>query len=392
MKQRKILLLGGTAIQIPLIKKAKEMGLYVITCDNRPDNPGHQLADEYHNVSITDKEKVLSLAKDKNVDAVVNFMLEAGIQSAAYAQEALGKPTSPYNSVRILSNKKLFRQFLQQNGFAVPTVYESIDNVTFPVIVKPTDLWGSRGCTRVDRKEDLKEAIDYAIDNSLKGEHIIEEFIEPWHSPVEGDGFAVDGKLTVNVWGDCYPDKEAPNPNTPVTYIFPSEKPKHLIEKLNSELQRLIDLLHMKTNAYNVEARFNEKGDVYLMEVAPRNGGNALTDLAVMATGKDIMTGTLLAALGEDCSHITDEPCKGYWINHLVHSNSGGTYQGIEFCKPFAEKNLAMWDAYLQKGEKVMPYNGTNNTIGMMIIKCQSEEEQREIKLHPEKFFKVMIN
>lgn len=391
MKQKRVLILGGISIQIPMIRKAKEMGLYVITCDNRPNNPGHLLADEYHNISITDRDAVLALAKEKEVDAVVNYILEPGVQSAAYAQEMMGKPTSPYESVRILSNKQLFRSFLKEHGFSVPVVYKATDAIEYPVIVKPADLWGSRGCTRVDREEDLQRAIDYAMDNSLKGEIIIEQFIEAWHSPVEGDGFAVDGKLTVNVWGDCYPDKDAPNPDTPITYIFPSEKPRELMEKMNSELQRLITLLGMRTNAYNVEARFNDKGDVYLMEVAPRNGGNALTDLATLASGKDIMEGTLLAALGEDCSGITDEPCKGYWVNYLVHSNNGGMYLGMDFTEAFLEDNLVMWDEYLCPGETVMPYTGTNHTIGMLIARCSSREQQHEIMEYPERFFKLKI-
>ena len=47
---KKILMLGGSKQQIPAIKKAKEMGYYVITCDYLEDNPGHKFADEFYNV------------------------------------------------------------------------------------------------------------------------------------------------------------------------------------------------------------------------------------------------------------------------------------------------------------------------------------------------------
>ena len=67
MKQKKVLLLGGSKQQIPSIKKAKELGLYTITCDYLPNNPGHKLADEYHNVSTTDKDAVLKLAQKLNM-------------------------------------------------------------------------------------------------------------------------------------------------------------------------------------------------------------------------------------------------------------------------------------------------------------------------------------
>lgn len=385
------MVLGGTSIQMPIIRKAKEMGMYVITCDNRPDNPGHAIADEYHNVSIMDADAVLDMARTLNVDAVVNYILEAGIQTAAYVQEVLGKPTSPYNSVHVLSNKKLFRLFLKNNGFNVPEVYENREDIIYPVVVKPTDLWGSRGVSKVERKEDLDAAVRYALDNSLHGEIIIEQFIEPWHAPVEGDGFAVNGVLTTHLWGDCYPDPKAPNPITPVLYCFPSEKPRGMLSKLDSELQRLMTLLKMKTNAYNVEARFDTEGKVYLMEVAPRNGSNATTEVTSMATGKNIMEGTLLSVLGEDCSKFTDEPCGGYWCSCIVHTNKEGVYDGVWFAEDFAERFVVSFEPFVEKGDIVYPYTGTNRTIGMLVARFPSRKQQHAFMDNPGCSFKVML-
>lgn len=391
MKKKRILILGGAAIQLPVIKRAKEMGLYVITCDNRPDNPGHAFADEYHNVSITDNDAVLALAKELEVDAVVNYILEAGIQAAAYTQEALGKPTSPYQSVHTLSNKKLFREFLKDNGFKVPRVYSRDEEIQYPVVVKPTDLWGSRGFSKVEKAEDLQKAIDYAMENSLHGEIIIEQFIDSWHSPLEGDGFAVDGKLTTRVWGDCYPDPEAPNFVTPVMYCYPSEKPQYALDNLDSELQRLMTLLGMQTNAYNIEARFDSNGDVYLMEVAPRNGSNATTEVTSMGTGKDIMEGTVLAALGEDCSKYTDVPCEGYWCSYIVHTNVEGTYKGLWLDEAFKQDGFVSFAPFVSEGDTVYPYTGTNRSLGMLIAKFADRAAQHEFMNNPQKFFRVEL-
>lgn len=389
--QNKILLLGGTAIQIPVIMKAKEMGIYVITCDNRPDNPGHALADEYHNVSITDNEAVLTLARELKVDAVVNYILEAGIQAATFAQEGLGKPTSPFLSVHTLSNKQLFRKFLSENGFCVPKVYQSNDDIQYPVVVKPADLWGSRGFSRVDRKEELQAAIDYAMQNSLHGEIIIEQFIEPWHAPVEGDGFAVAGKLTTHVWGDCYSDPEAPNPVTPVLYCYPSEKPAHILAKIDSELQRLMDVLHMQTNAYNVEVRVDDKENVYLMEVAPRNGSNATTEVTSLSTGCDIMEGTIRAALGDDCSDLIDAPCRGYWASYIVHVNREGRFGGMHYDADFLYNNFVSFAPFVGEGDHVFPYTGTNRSIGMLIAKFESRETLNAFRDAPHRYFDVVL-
>lgn len=381
--KKSILMLGGIEEQIVAIKKAKDMGLYVITCDNRPDNPGHKYADAYYNVSITDKDAVLQLAKKLQVDAVVCYSLEAGVEAAAYAQQQLAKPTSPYESVRILSNKILFRKFLKDNGFCVPKVYtlEDVKNpdvcIEYPVVVKPADLWGSRGFSRVDKAEELQAAIDFAMECSRFGEIIIEQFIEPMGAPIEGDGFSVNGKFTAHAWSDCIADPDAPNSTTPTMFCYPSKTPTPLLKRLDAEVQRLLELLNMQTNGYNIEVRITADGSIYLMEVAPRNGGNAHPLIVSMATGNDLIEATILAALGEDCSHIADTPCKGYWFSCILHSNTSGIFHGVEFDKDFQKKNLVSCDLYLKQGDDVLPYSGTNCSVGIVIARFDRREDMK---------------
>ena len=105
-------MLGGSTSQVCAIKRAKEMGLYVIICDYLPDNPGQFVADEFYLVSTTDKEAVLELAKGLNLDAVICYASDPAAPTAAYVCEKLGLPTSPYESVMVLSNKDTFRQYL----------------------------------------------------------------------------------------------------------------------------------------------------------------------------------------------------------------------------------------------------------------------------------------
>ena len=79
----RILILGGSRFQVPLIRRAKERGLRVITCDYLPENPGHRLADEYHNVSTTDREAVLALARRIGIDAVASFASDPAMPAVA---------------------------------------------------------------------------------------------------------------------------------------------------------------------------------------------------------------------------------------------------------------------------------------------------------------------
>lgn len=85
-----------------------------------PDNYAHQFSDEYHNVSIIDRDAVLKLAEDLNIDGIMSYATDPGVVVAAYVADKLGLPTSPVKSVAILQNKGKFRKFLAENGFNVP--------------------------------------------------------------------------------------------------------------------------------------------------------------------------------------------------------------------------------------------------------------------------------
>ena len=86
---KRLLMLGGSMQQIPIIKMAKEMGHYVITCDYTPENPGHKFADEYYDVSTTDLDGVLDLAKGLNLDGIIAYASDPAAPTAASASRTL---------------------------------------------------------------------------------------------------------------------------------------------------------------------------------------------------------------------------------------------------------------------------------------------------------------
>ena len=86
MKQKRLMLLGGLRYLVPVIQAAHEQGYYVITCDYLPGNIAHRYSDEYCNVSIIDKEAVLAVAKEKEIDGIMSFAVDPGVVTAAYVQ------------------------------------------------------------------------------------------------------------------------------------------------------------------------------------------------------------------------------------------------------------------------------------------------------------------
>ena len=111
---KKLLLLGGLRYLMPVIKSVQKMGFYVITCDYLPDNIAHKYSNEYHNISILDKEAVLELAQKLKIDGIMSFAVDPGVPTAAYVSEKLNLPSpGPYESILILQHKDLYRAFLE---------------------------------------------------------------------------------------------------------------------------------------------------------------------------------------------------------------------------------------------------------------------------------------
>ena len=384
MKQKKLMLLGGLRYLLPVIEAAHRLGIYVITCDYLPDNIAHKYSDEYHNVSIVDKEAVLELARKLQIDGIMSFAVDPGVVTAAYVQEQMELPGNPYESVCILQNKDRFRNFLTQHGFNVPKAkgFASMEDALaekywfpWPVIVKPTDSAGSKGVTRVNRLEDLEPALKVAFDHSISGRVIVEEFIEKQGCSSDTDCFSVDGQLKFVSFSAQRFDEDAPNPYTPSAYSWPSTFTPAQEEELTSEIQRLLTLLGMRTSIYNIEARVGTNGKPYIMEVSPRGGGNRLAEMLRYATGVDLITNAVRAAVGEEVVGVEQKPYKGAWAEVVLHSDKDGIFKELSVNVSAVNAKVVETDLWVKPGEPIRAFKGANDAIGTLVLNFSSEAE-----------------
>lgn len=393
-------MLGGSLYQSYAIKEAVRLGYHVISCDYLPDNPGHKYAHEYYNVSTTDKVAVLELAKKLNVDGVVAYASDPAAPTAAYVCEKLGLPTSPYRSVEILSNKDLFRDFLQNNEFNCPkakgfTSYEDalayIDEFKLPVMVKPVDSSGSKGINKMTEKSQLKEFVEDALSYSRSKRFLIEEFIVKKGHQISGDAFSVDGKLVFHCLGNEFYDPTCDKDFAPLGECWPFQMDYKYIEDLEIQLQRLISLLDMKSNAYNVEAIVGEDDRVYILELGARSGGSLIPQVTQYATGVNMVTYVIKSAMGEDCSDLIQVSPKGYWSNYMVHANETGQFAGIEFDEQFKANHLVEWVTDIKEGDPVHKFRDAQDCIGEFILKYDSMEQMFEIISNISNYVRVLV-
>lgn len=407
-RQKKIMLLGGIHYLLPVIKAAHEQGYYVITADYLPDNIAHKYSDEYVNVSITDKEAVLKAAQEHQIDGIISFGVDPGVVAAAYVQEKMGLPSmGPYESVVILQNKNLFRAFLQDHGFNCPKSkgYSTIDEalkdtewLTWPMIVKPTDSAGSKGVTRVDGISEYEAAVKYAFEKSIKGHIIVEQYLDKVGCSSDTDSLLLDGKFVFMSFNAQRFDADAANPYAPSAYTWPSTFPEHEAY-LTSELQRLMDLLHMQTSVFNIETRIASDGKPYIMECTPRGGGNRLCEMLRYATGVDLITAQVRAAVGDEVqSSIFNSASvqssipvyNGNWAEIILHAEKDGVFEEIEIAKSLPAE-VVEEDLWVKQGDRVEAFNGANNAIGTLVLRFEDKEQMEYAVTHQSKWLRINV-
>lgn len=397
---KKLLLLGGLRYLIPVIKTAQKMGHYVITCDYLPENIAHQYSDEYHNVSIIDKEAVLELAQKLNIDGIMSFAVDPGVTTAAYVSEKMKLPCpGSYESVKILQNKGLFRTFLEKNNFNVPKsrTYTNasqaileISKFKLPVIVKPVDSAGSKGVKKVNSAKELPCAIDNALTNSPSKTFIIEDFLEAKAFSSDSDSFSVNGELKFISFSNQRFDSNAPNPYTPSAYSWPSSISEENQIYLKSELQRLISLLEMKSSIYNIEVREATNGKAYIMEVSPRGGGNRLSEMLKFATDSDLISYSIKAALGEEIQNVNSPEYNGNWAEIILYSNKSGFFKELIIDSEI-EENIYEVDLWVSRGDQLNAFKGANDAIGTLVLNFKNAEKLEKVLSHYSNYIKVVL-
>jgi biotin carboxylase len=373
---------------MPPLRYAKTQGHYVITCDYLPGNPGHKIADEWHNISTTEKDSVLALAQRLRIDAIVAYASDPAAPTAAYVAEKMGLPGNPYQSVLTLARKDLFRAFLKEHGFNVPhsqSFYDSertqarawLEEIGLPAFIKPVDSSGSKGVTRLTDDAQWDAAFDHALAYSREKKVVVEQQIIRHRYQVAGDGFVTDGKLAFRCWADEHFDKLC-NGLVPIGQTFPTSHPAKWLSVAHANTQRLLDLLGMKTGAVNFDFSFTEDGKFYFLELGPRNGGCLIPEVIHHATGVDLIQYTVDAALGLPCDELEMKPAQGFWSSYMVHALDNGIFKEL-WLSDRAKQKIVEQDIYVKPGDKVEKYMGSNQTLGAMILRFDGMEEMLEM-------------
>lgn len=371
--KKKMLLLGGSHGQLPAIYEAKRRGLYTILCDYLPGNPGRKLVDEYHNISTTNKDEILSFALKKKIDAVLAYASDPATPTAAYVSEKMNLPGNSCKSVQLLSEKDRFRNLQKLHSFNVPDYKVlsekeckgfELKGISLPVVVKPVDASDTKGVYKVSRKENLADAMKQSAAFSKSNRIIIEEYIDCDYADFHGDAFFLNGEMVFCMLGDRLFNSIS-NPLKPSVVLYPSRLHIDIISKVQDEAALIVKKSGLKNGPVNIEARINNDGKIYIMEIGPRSGGVFTPQTIYYSSGVDMLKATFDFLLNEPVNISPEKftPSVGCGL----HVNREGTFIDITI-NPGLKKYLTEKHLFIKKGDTVKPFSKPGSTFGALIF------------------------
>jgi len=373
--KKKLMILGAGINQLLGIKKAVDLGYFVITLDFLPHNVGHNYSHQYVNCSTMDKERVLSIAKELNIDGIVTFASDVATSTVGFVAQQIGIPGGFATEAQIMSNKSKFRihqkgQGLNRPDFIVGSSYEEIEkllsSLITPLMFKPVDTSGSRGISRVCEinSSSCAEAFEIAKRFSYTGTVIVEEFIEG--TEVGGDGFLKDGKLKFAIITQKHTRHFVVTGHRIPTDLSIGDQ-----ERVIEELNKTCDTIGYTEGPINYDVIVtNEK--ITIMEMSPRLGGNGIPMIVERSTGFDIIGTSILFALNEDISFPKVSHPKNSCGSLVFGSEQKGVLEHIVAKDELVEAVPEVFEYSLNFniGEVVPSFKHSGNSMGYVLFDC----------------------
>lgn len=374
----KVVIIGANDFQNPLILKAKEMGYETHVFAWQDGSIGEKTADYFYPISITEKEAILEKCKQINPKAVASIGSDLASITVQYLAEQMGLPCNSAHCVEVTTNKYMMRNALLDAGIPVPqfkTVDKIQDNLLegmkLPVIVKPTDRSGSRGITKIEKKEQLKDAIDVAVKNSFEKKAIVEEFLEGAEYSCECISYqgvhyflSITKKFTTG----------APH-FIETAHMEPADISKQLELKVKNIIFDALDALEVTNGASHSEFKIDCDGNIRIIEIGARMGGDCIgSDLVRLSTGYDFVKMVLQVALGEKPSfEKTEEPGVSF-IKFIFNKDDLNLLNKVKNRYEYALCSAS--EIHYDENNDIVD---SSSRYGHFIMKCKNKKELEEI-------------
>lgn len=387
--QEKLLVIGAGPGQMHIIMAAKKLGYHVTVVSVPGDYPGFKVADEILYEDIFNTDSIIEYAKVHGIQGVVSDQSDMAAPLVGRVAEALGLPTWGEETARRFTDKVKMRAVFEELGLPVPAYHHAttqeqakaaVKELGYPVIIKPTDAFASRGVFKIYNEAELDEFFPRSLEASRSKNIIIEQLLQ-------GDqyfcqGFVQEYKLRLYAFSDRY-YYNLPDVAIPYTNAFPAKIAPEFQQRMTDMFTKVVDYLHPLFGHVWAEWIYNKETDTfYIIEIAIRGGGAFVTDeLIPRAYGIDSQPFLVNTAMGHNEKKFTDEvivPRSAAFFSFLLPE---GTIKSIEGREQVNDIPGVVKTKYkdMSIGDGVPPIENKGSRYGMIIIEGKDRGELDEV-------------
>ncbi len=380
--QRKLLVLAAGTLQIPVIKKAHQMGFYVIAVDGSPNAVGLKYADKAIVADITDKDKMLQLACQEQVDGVIHPCSEVSMSVLGYINDKMSLSGVSQEMAIRATNKSLMRTAFKKYGAPSPMSYCTVTSdeawriftqeFDTDAILKPSRNSGSRGIAKIEKGISLTqfmELYDRAYTESRDNQVLIEQFID-------GPEFSVE----IIVWnGDVNVLAVTDKKTTGSPYFVelghnqPSVYSSDIVAKVKAAAIAGVKALELTNCACHAEIKL-EYNKAYIMEIGARLGGDFIsTELTHLSTGVDMVAAAINVAMGESPDLKPKKVPASACIRYF--SPKPGRLISINGLECLRNNHVYMHEIQCRKGDEIREVKSSLDRCGYVIVTANSSTE-----------------
>lgn len=396
IKGKRLLLIGGINHATEIIKTAQKMGVEVYVTDYNENTPAKKMANKSFSVSTIDVNALEKLCIEEKIDGVITGFIDSMLPYCEELCRRMGYPFwATQQQIDICVNKDKFKEACRQYGVPIAKEYMLTDNlghlneevmnqIEFPVIVKPVDNSGSRGVFVCKNKEELIERYNEALTYSKSKHVIIEQLIQGQH--INMYYTLIDGEIILSAMADRYVDyldnKSAP---LPVCLIHQSQYIEDYQKDTDFKVRNMFKGLGMKNGVAFVQGFRTNDGNFVIYEMGYRLNGGSTYSLIDACAGYDqlkmlihfSLTGKMLKE--EYIETIVHSKFHNYGINYVVSVSNDiiGSIEGLNELKSIEGIKNVVQVKYA--GDRITGKGGSSQVVAYVLFTIQSLEELKKI-------------
>jgi biotin carboxylase len=314
---KKLAIIGASYLQLPLVLKAKEFGIETHCFAWEDGAVSKEFADYFYPISILEKDQILEICKQVGVDGITTIASDAAVPTVCFVAGEMGLTGNDFKDSSVATDKYLMRQRFAEfevssPKFVIADENYSVENFRFPLIVKPTDRSGSRGVMKIENSVDLQDAVERAQKESFTHSAIIEEYISG--SEVSVESISWQGKHFILAITDKVTTEEPYF--VELEHHQPSSLPDEIQQKIKIETMKALTALNVKYGASHAEFKITKEGEVFVIEVGARMGGDFIgSHLVKLSTGYDFLKGVIDVSLRHfEAPNLRNSMCAGVYF------------------------------------------------------------------------------